>query len=122
VTLARNSTAGQQLAALMERVIAVDAEIDALKTDLKEIFAEAKAFGLSPKVMRRCLKLRKIQLDDDKRGPTAEFEDLVATYMHALGWEGTPLWEHAIREAETRDLDAEAKQTLAAMRTKETVN
>lgn len=69
-----------QLRALVERIERVNEEIGALQDDRKEIFGEAKAFGLDPKIMR--IIIRRRAMEKAKRD---EQDALVHVYSKALG-------------------------------------
>ena len=70
----------QELKHFIERIERLQDEMANIRNDIKEIFAEAKDFGYDPKIMRVCLKLRK--LDEADR---TELDELTKTYMEALG-------------------------------------
>ena len=70
----------EQLKAYMERIERLEEEKAAMAADIKEVFAEAKANGFDVKIMRRVLKLRKMDSND-----RAEQEALLDLYMSALG-------------------------------------
>ena len=72
----------KQLKAFIERVENLEEEKAALSSDIKDVFAEAKAMGFDVKVMRQVIRLRK-QEDHERR----ETEAVLSTYMHALGME-----------------------------------
>lgn len=69
-----------QLKALVERIERVNEEIGALQEDRKEIFAEAKAFGLDPKIVR--ILIRRRAMEQSKRD---EQDALVHVYSRAVG-------------------------------------
>ena len=48
--------------------------------DIKEVFSEAKSMGYDPKIMRKILALRKMDIDE-----RLEQETLLKTYKNALG-------------------------------------
>jgi uncharacterized protein (UPF0335 family) len=75
-----NSVDRKALLSYIERVENVQSEIDALTSDRKEIFAEAKSTGFDTKTMRKVIKIR--QMDRDKR---AEEEAMLDAYLNALG-------------------------------------
>ena len=74
------SVAAGELRQIVERIEAMEAEIDERKRDLKEIFAEAKARGYDSKVLRKVVALRKRDKDD-----VAEEEAILEMYKSALG-------------------------------------
>lgn len=71
---------GQRLRAFIERVERLEEEKAALTEDIKEVYGEAKAFGFDPKIMRKVVRLRK--MDSEKRD---EEEALLETYRAAIG-------------------------------------
>lgn len=70
------------LRAFVERIEAVNGEIKTLTEDRKSIYAETKEASLSPKIIRRLVKLRAI--DQAKR---REEEYALQLYCTALGIE-----------------------------------
>ncbi len=72
--------AGKRLQSFFDRVERLEEEKSALAEDIKEIFAEAKAAGFEVKIMRRVMKLRK--MDVEKR---REEDELLELYMAAIG-------------------------------------
>ena len=74
------ATSQQHLRALVERIERLEEEKAALASDIREVFAEAKAMGFDTKALRQVLRLRK--QDADER---AEQEAVLTTYLHALG-------------------------------------
>jgi len=71
---------GQRLNAFFDRIERLEEEKAALAEDIKEVYAEAKAVGFDVKIMRRILKLRK--MDPDQR---QEEDHLLDLYMSAIG-------------------------------------
>jgi uncharacterized protein (UPF0335 family) len=51
-----------------------------LLADIKEVFSEAKGLGYDPKIMRKVLIIRKMDIDE-----RLEQEALLETYRAALG-------------------------------------
>lgn len=74
--------AGKRLKSFLERVERLEEEKAALSEDIKEVFAEAKAAGFEVKILRRILKLQK--MDIEKR---REEDELLELYMSAIGME-----------------------------------
>ena len=69
-----------QLRTFIERIERLEEEKANLLADIKEVYAEAKAMGFEPKIMRKVVSLRK--MDVEKR----QEEDFVLdTYLNALG-------------------------------------
>lgn len=78
-----NSTVdGQRLGAFIERVEKLEIEKRAIGDDAKAVYAEAKAGGFDPKIMRKIVALRR--QDKHKRQEEQEILDL---YLSALGME-----------------------------------
>jgi uncharacterized protein (UPF0335 family) len=74
------ASAQSQLRQFIEQLERLEEEKKALAADIRDKFAEAKAVGFDPKIMKQILRLRKQPKDDRD-----EEEALLATYMHALG-------------------------------------
>ncbi len=74
------ASAQAQLRQLIEQLERLEEEKKALASDIRDKFAEAKAMGFDPKIMKQILRLRKQPKDDRD-----EEEAILATYMHALG-------------------------------------
>ena len=68
------------LTAFMERLERLDDDKTAITADMKEVFAEAKGSGFDTKIMRKVLKLRKI--DIAKR---QEEQTMTNLYLEAVG-------------------------------------
>jgi uncharacterized protein (UPF0335 family) len=67
------------LQAFMERLERLDADKTAIAADMKEVFAEAKAVGYDPKIMRKVLRL--IKQDKAKR---QQEETILDLYLQAV--------------------------------------
>ena len=78
--------AGDRLRAFIERIERLEEERIALGDDLREVYAEAKATGFDPKIMRQIVRLRKMESSDRE-----EQEYLLDTYKAALGMIALPL-------------------------------
>jgi uncharacterized protein (UPF0335 family) len=70
----------ERLRSFIERIERLEEERKALGADVKDVYAEAKAVGFEPKIMRQVVKLRRMEKDDRQ-----EQEALLETYLHALG-------------------------------------
>lgn len=68
------------LSQLIERIERMEEEKTNIMADIREIYAEAKAKGYDPKIMRKVVALRKQDPAD-----RAETEALLDTYLAALG-------------------------------------
>ncbi len=69
-----------RLRLLIERVERLEEEKKGIADDVKSVYAEAKAVGYDPKIMREMVKLRKMKPDDLR-----ERDMLLETYRNALG-------------------------------------
>ncbi len=72
--------AGKRLKSLIERVERLEEEKSGLADDIKEVYAEAKGTGFEPRIIRRLIKLRK--MDVEKR---REEDELMELYKAAIG-------------------------------------
>ena len=64
----------------IERIESLSEEKKNINFDIKEVFSEAKSMGYDPKIMKKILTLRKIDIDE-----RLEQEALLKTYKNALG-------------------------------------
>lgn len=82
-----------QLKSFIERIERLETEKEAISSDIKEVFSEAKAMNFDVKVLKQILKDRK-KADNERE----EFEYLVAEYKKALGMlADTPLGEASLK-------------------------
>lgn len=72
--------AAERLKAFIERVERLEDEKKAIGEDIKEIYGEAKAVGFDPKIMRKMVSLRKMELEKRR-----EETELLELYMAAIG-------------------------------------
>lgn len=84
-----------QLRQYIEKVERLEEEKKALAADISDIFAEAKAQGFDPKIMKKVIALRKLSKQERD-----ELESVLTTYLHAL--DGTPMGDYLAREDETK--------------------
>ena len=77
-----SGVSGKRLQAFFDRIERLEEEKAALAEDVKEVYAEAKAVGFDVKIMRRIMRLRK--MDVEKR---REENELLELYMAAIGME-----------------------------------
>lgn len=75
-----NGTAAEQLKTIIERVERVEEDLDGLKGDRKEIYAEAKGNGFDTKAIRKIIRLRKMD-----RARRQEEQAILDLYMSAIG-------------------------------------
>ena len=80
--MTNTNVSAQQLKSIIERIERVSEEIDGLKADVKDIYAEAKGNGFDTKIIRAIVRLRKLSAADRQ-----EMDALMETYMAALGME-----------------------------------
>lgn len=74
--------AGKRLLSFFDRVERLEEEKSALAEDIKDVYAEAKAAGFEVKIMRRIMKLRKMEVEKRR-----EEDELLSLYMSAIGME-----------------------------------
>ena len=75
-----SKTKDDRLKSLIERVERLEEEKNNLLADIKEVFSEAKGLGYDPKIMRKVLIIRKMDIDE-----RLEQEALLDIYRNALG-------------------------------------
>lgn len=75
-----SEAADERLRLLIERIERLEEEKKGVADDIKDVYAEAKATGYDPKIMREIVKIRKMNADDRK-----EREAVLELYMIALG-------------------------------------
>lgn len=72
--------AKDQLKAIIERIERLEEEKKATADDIRDVYAEAKGNGFDTKALRKIVALRKMDTDERR-----EAEEILETYMHALG-------------------------------------
>ena len=70
----------EQLTQFIERIERLEEEKRALMADIKDVYAEAKASGFDPKIMRQVVRMRSMDRD-----LLSEQDALLDTYRDALG-------------------------------------
>jgi len=75
----KGGIAGEALRGYIERIERLEEEKKGIAEDIKEVYAEAKAVGFDPKIIRKVISLRKMDA-----GEREEVESLVDVYMHAM--------------------------------------
>lgn len=70
----------KQLQQFIEQIERLEEDKKGISEDISDKFAEAKAVGFDPKIMKQIIKLRKKSKTDRE-----EEESILETYMHALG-------------------------------------
>ena len=78
--MAEGTVAADQLRLFIERIERLEEEKKAIADDVKDVYAEAKANGYDPKIMRMVVRLRKME-----NHVRQEAEALLETYKAALG-------------------------------------
>ena len=73
---------GEQLRQLIERIERLEEEKTVLADHLRGVYAEAKAAGFDPKIIRKVVRLRKMDPHD-----VDEEETMISIYKQALGME-----------------------------------
>lgn len=99
--MADNIIAADKLRSYVERIERLEEEKAALSADVKEVYAELKADGFDAGIVRKVVRLRKMDKSEFQ-----EQEALIDIYMSALGMlADTPLGQSAIR----RNVGVEAR-------------
>lgn len=75
------ATAGQ-LKSFIQRVERLEEEKRGIADDVKDIYAEAKANGFEPKIMRKIVAARR-----QDAATRREHEEIMSVYLRALGME-----------------------------------
>ena len=70
----------EQLTQYIERIERLEEEKRALMADIKDVYAEAKATGFEPKIMRQIVRMRSMDRD-----LLSEQDALLDTYRDAIG-------------------------------------
>lgn len=77
-----NSVSAEQLKSIVDRIQHLDSEAQAVKDDMKEVYAEAKGNGFDVKTIRTIVKL--LKKDKAKLQEEREFLELYASAMGYL--------------------------------------
>lgn len=72
--------AGERLKSFIERIERLETEKKVIGEDIKEVYGEAKATGFEPKIMRKIISFRKMELQKRR-----EESELLELYMAAIG-------------------------------------
>ena len=64
----------------LRRIERLEEEKKATADDIRDVYAEAKGNGFDAKALRAIVRLRKMDTDERR-----EQEEILETYMHALG-------------------------------------
>ena len=76
----KKKTQDNQLKSFIERIERLEEEKNNILADIKEVYSEAKSSGYEPKIMRKVLIIRKMDVDE-----RLEQEALLDTYRNVLG-------------------------------------
>jgi uncharacterized protein (UPF0335 family) len=80
--MADGSVAADQLRLFIERIERLEEEKKAIADDIRDVYAEAKANGYDPRIMRMVVRLRKMESHTRQ-----EQDAILETYRSALGLE-----------------------------------
>ena len=69
-----------QLKSIIERIERLEGEKAAIASDIKEVYAEAKANGFDTKILKIVIRLRKLEAAERE-----EMQSMIDTYMANLG-------------------------------------
>ena len=72
--------AADQLKSFVERIERLEEEKRTTSEDIKDVYAEAKAFGFDVKILREVIRIRK-----SDKSEREEMEATLDLYMNALG-------------------------------------
>ena len=78
--MAEGNVAVDQLRLFIERIERLEEEKKAMADDIRDVYAEAKAYGYDTKTMRKVVALRKLETHVRQ-----EADALLETYRTALG-------------------------------------
>ena len=78
--IAGSKSKDDRLKSFIERIERLEEEKNNILADIKEVYSEAKGIGYDPKIMRKVLIIRKMDIDE-----RLEQEALLDTYRNALG-------------------------------------
>ena len=70
----------EQLISIIERIEKLNEDAEAIACDIKNVYADAKSFGLDPKYIKKIVALRKKDPDE-----IDEEDELLAMYRNAVG-------------------------------------
>lgn len=78
--MGHNSIAKEELKSLIERIESLEVAKDGIRSDIRDVYAEAKGKTFDVKAMRTIVRMRA-----EDAGKRADREAILETYMHALG-------------------------------------
>ena len=77
--------AGERLRSLIERIERLEEERATIAADIREVYAEGKAAGFDVRIMRRVVRLRKMEKTERD-----EQETPLELYLRAIGMDDGP--------------------------------
>lgn len=80
MTMSKAGVNKDKLKSLIQRIERLEEERAALAADIREIYAEAKGSGFDPKIMRKVVRIRKMDAAD-----RSTEEELLDLYLSAVG-------------------------------------
>ena len=80
-----NNVSGARIKSFLERVERMEEEAKAIREDIKDIWAEAKATGFEPKILKKMLREKKQNLE--KRREEKELYELYSTAAANAGYQ-----------------------------------
>ncbi len=83
--MADDYVAQERLRSFVDRIERLEEERATVSADIREVYSEAKGNGFDPKIIRRVIRLRK--MEENQR---QEEEYLLDTYLAALGMTAGP--------------------------------
>jgi len=81
--MAEGTVAADQLRLFIERIERLEEEKKGIADDVRDVYAEAKANGYDPKIVRLMVRLRRMETHTRQ-----EQAAVAATYANALGLQG----------------------------------
>ena len=117
-TTTLQASSQNQLRQFIEQIERLTEEAKATADDIRDKYAEAKAIGFDPKIMKKIVSLRKKSKADRE-----EEEALLETYMHALGMlNGTPMGDWMSRHEAAENIAEMARADGAKEETTISIN
>ena len=77
------NVAADQLRLFIERIERLEEEKKGIADDIRDVYSEAKSQGYDAKIMRQCVRLRKMETHDRE-----EAAAILDTYAKSLGIQG----------------------------------
>src|SRR5947209_19699584 len=107
--MAEGTVAADQLRLFIERIERLEEEKKGIADDIRDVYAEAKANGYDPKIMRMVVRLRKMETHTRQEQDAA-----LETYRQALGLpQGTAMAGHSTYKNIMYRTGAQAKKRSA---------